>query len=108
MNKRVICLILIVALLLVACRVESEEEPTETPTEAPVVSHVLNDTQEAVDYLMDLLDRYVRKEIECVAYDLEYDTLIESAGMSRQEANRLSTLDVFNPDCKLQRASAKQ
>ena len=72
--------------------------------EVPVVSHVINDTNEAIDYLESLLRAYKQGEIKYVAYDLEWASLIDF-GKKRNEADRDSTLDLYNKDVKLVAAS---
>jgi multiple sugar transport system substrate-binding protein len=72
MNKRMIWLALVVALLLVACRAKSEEEPEAPPTEAPAVSQETadSDQQEPVeDEIEPVTVRFAVFDFEQGLYD---------------------------------------
>lgn len=66
--------------------------------EVPVRTNILNSTWEAKAYLEGLLQQYSSGEITEAAYDLEYETSMVD---EKSEANRLSNLDVFDPEKKL-------
>ncbi len=63
--------------------------------EVPVTTYCHNDTFEAAEYLRGLLQQYKDGKIDRVAFDIEFDTLLAE---DRDEADRLSTLDLFDPD----------
>jgi|WetSurSiteA1Bulk_404760.scaffolds.fasta_scaffold00111_22 uracil-DNA glycosylase family 4 len=72
-------------------------------SEIPVTCKILNSTEEAISFLDELIERYEAGEFEAVAYDLEWDTLV--SGITRDEASKLSGLDLYNPDRKVVAAS---
>lgn len=72
--------------------------------EPPVTTHVLNSNHEAIGFLKGVIQKYKDGEIKYLAYDLEYDVLV-GQDATRTEANRMSTLDAFNPEKKLVAAS---
>jgi hypothetical protein len=74
-----------------------------TEIEIPVRTHVLNSNEEALSFLQGCLDLHEAGKLPYIAYDLEYDVLVGQD--SRSEANRMSTLDIYNPERKLVAAS---
>lgn len=79
-----------------------------TDKEIPVNAKIFNTTHEAVGYLRGLLDDYHNGKIEKVAYDIEYDVEVLTNTRSRNqrdEAERMSSLDIFNPKKKIVAAS---
>ena len=63
--------------------------------EVPVTTYCHNDTFEAAEYLRGLLQQYKDGKIDRVAFDIEFDTLLSE---DRDEADRLGTLDLFDPE----------
>jgi multiple sugar transport system substrate-binding protein len=94
MNKRVIWLALIVALLLVACRAKSEEEPAATPTEAPAVSEETGQ-QEPVAEVEDEVEPVT---VSFAVYDFEQGLYGDLAAAFEEE----------NPDVEIKFVSVEE
>jgi uracil-DNA glycosylase family 4 len=69
--------------------------------EVPVASYVLNTTQEAVSFLKNLLKRHEEGKLPCIAYDMEYDVLVNQEGLTRGEASRKSNISLYDPERKI-------
>ncbi len=74
-------------------------------TEIPVTAHMLNSTQECLDYLDSLLRRYRAGEIPWVAYDLEWGSQMEAVGSKRSESERAADMALYDPNVDVNIAS---